>query len=1028
MRLVTKAVLVAAIAVILPGTALAQSLTGTVRDASGGVLPGVTVEAASPALIERTRSTVSDGTGQYRIIDLQPGAYQVTFTLPGFSTVVREGVNLSGDVVVTINADMRVGGVTETITVTGETPTVDVQTSTVRQQVLTDDVIQALPASRGYGNLLAVVPSIQTTGADNVGGNPNMSFFTAMGGRSNEGTVQIDGMNVGSAFNGGGVAGFGYDMVTAQEVQLTVTGGLGEVDRGGPAFNMIPRTGGNTFSGTAFASYAGEWAQSDNLTPELEALGLAGVPGLIKSWDTNGALGGPIFQDRLWFFGNVRTFGNHTNRVNIGWNAAAGDPTRWDYEPDFTKSVRQAQNKKIGAIRLTAQATPRNKVGFYFDYQRQCDGSSYTSGGEWCRGRGDDWTALGNAGGFGSVSPESADGWDDREKIVQANWTSPATNQLLLEAGFSSFNSRWGGQVPGGQITDLIQVTQFTQSAVTQVPVAGFSYRGFGDSTTNDQQHNVWRASAAYVTGSHNFKVGYQAAYQVIHFEQLSGDSFMTYNFFGDPNDPAGFKQVNYRLPLYQSNRTRYDALYVQDQWTVDRLTLQGGLRYEHASSWGPAGENGIHTGHPYESFIPGFAYDRTQGVEGFNDWSPRFGAAYDLFGDGKTSLKMHWSHYLQSASNDGIYTSSNPSYTYQWNTSRTWFDSDGDHVVDCDPANPATQIGVDFCGPWSNQNFGQVFSSTTVDPALLSGTQNRPYDTQIGVSIQQEILPRLSVELGYNRRAWGNFQVVDNRAVGPEDYDIVTLTAPVDPRFPDGISGQPYSFYVIKEAKFGQEDNFQTYSDNYGSRTDYWHGVDLTVNARLQNSLTLQAGTNTGRGVRDLCEVEQRLPETVGGRIDACEVTENWLTTFRGLATYVIPKADVLVSAVFRSNPNTSPSGDPASTGASLGATIQVTSAEVQAAIGRPLPGGSNSRQVNLVLPNTLYGDRLNAMDMRFGKILRFGGTRFNIGVDLYNIFNANTATGYNQGYFVADPTTWLAPTGVLNPRFARFNVTIDY
>jgi hypothetical protein len=1025
MRQLAKVALFAAI-VLIPSLAHAQALAGTIRDASGGVLPGVTVEAASSVLIEKVRTTVSDGTGQYRLTNLLPGTYSVTFTLPGFATVQRTDVLVSGNAVITINADLRVGGIQETITVTGETPVVDVQTSTVRQQVLTDDVIKALPASRGYGNLLAMVPAIQTTGANNVGGNPNMSFFTAMGGRSNEGTVQIDGMNVGSAFNGGGVAGFGYDMVTAQEVQLTVTGGLGEVDRGGPAFNMIPRTGGNSFAGTAFASYAGEWAQSSNLTPELQQAGLIGVPGLIKSWDTNYSLGGPVVRDRLWFFGNVRTFGNHTNRVNIGWNAAAGDPSRWDYEPDFTKDVRLAQNKRVAAIRLTGQVTPRNKLGFYMDYQRQCDGSSYTQDGQWCRQRGEDWTALGNAGGFGSVSPESADAWDDREKIVQANWSSPATNQLLLEAGVSSFNSRWGGQVPGGQITDLTQVTQFV-TAGTGVPVAGFSYRGFGDSTTNDQQHNVWRASLSYVTGSHNFKVGYQAAFQVIHFEQLSGDSFQTYNFFGAPS-PAGFKQVNYRLPLFQGNRTRYDAFYVQDQWTVDRLTLQGGLRYEHASSWGPEGENGIHTGHPYESFIPGFTYGRTQGVEGFNDISPRFGAAYDVFGTGKTSLKMHWSHYLQSASNDGIFTSSNPSYTYQWNTARTWFDTNGNYVVDCDPANSGNSFGADFCGPWDNQNFGKVFSPTTIDPNLLTGYGNRPYDWQIGVSVQQEIIPRLSVEVGYNRRNWGNFQVTDNRAVGPDDYDVVTLNAPTDSRFPAGVSGQPYSFLVIKENKFGQADNYLTYSDDYASRTDYWHGVDVNFNARLENGLTLQAGTNSGRGVRNSCELEKLLPETVGGRIDACDVTELWLTTFRGLATYVVPKIDVMVSAVMRSNPNTAPAGTPASTGGSLGATVQVTSAQVLAAIGRPLPGGSNSRQVNILLPNQLYGDRLNAMDMRFGKIFRFGAIRANVGVDLYNIFNANTATGYNQGYEVANPSNWLTPSGVLDPRFARFNVTIDY
>ena len=208
-RVVGTAILIAIGVVLAPAVAQAQELAGTVRDASGAVLPGVTVEATSPALIEKARTTVTDGSGQYRLTDLRPGTYELTFTLQGFTVVKRPDVQVSGAGVININADMRVGGLQETITVTGETPVVDVRSAARRQAVLDDAVIQSLPASRGYGNLLAAIPAIQTTGANNVGGNPNMSFFTAMGGRSNEGTVQIDGMNVGSAFNGGGGAGFG---------------------------------------------------------------------------------------------------------------------------------------------------------------------------------------------------------------------------------------------------------------------------------------------------------------------------------------------------------------------------------------------------------------------------------------------------------------------------------------------------------------------------------------------------------------------------------------------------------------------------------------------------------------------------------------------------------------------------------------------------------------------------------------------------------------------------------------------------
>ena len=183
-----------------------------------------------------------------------------------------------------------------------------------------------------------------------------MNFFTARGGRGNEGTIQIDGMNVGSAFNGGGVAGFGYDTANATEIQVTIAGGLGETDRGGPAFNMIPRTGGNNFSGTYFLSYAGEWAQGSNLDDELRSFGITEVPGLIKNYDTNFAMGGPIKRDRLWFFGNVRSFGSASDVPGLYGNRNAGNPNAFTYVADPSVKARNANRKMIGAMRVDRSA------------------------------------------------------------------------------------------------------------------------------------------------------------------------------------------------------------------------------------------------------------------------------------------------------------------------------------------------------------------------------------------------------------------------------------------------------------------------------------------------------------------------------------------------------------------------------------------------------------------------------------------------------------------------------------------------
>jgi hypothetical protein len=1009
--------------ILTPSLVLAQAtLAGVVRDTSGAVLPGVTVDATSPALIERTRSTVTDAGGQYQIVDLRPGTYALKFTLPGFSTVERSGVEVTGGGVISINAELRVGALQETVTVTGETPVVDVQTSTRRQQVLSSETMQALPASRGYGNYIAAVPGIQSTGFGS-SAQPTTNFFTARGGRSSEGTIQIDGMNVGSSVGGGGVSGYLYDMATAAEVQVTIAGGLAEVDRGGPAFNMIPRTGGNTYSGTYFGSFAGEWAQSSNLDDELRSYGFSDLPALIKNWDTNFALGGPIARDRLWFFGNARTVGTHQDVPDLWGNANAGDPNAWTWVKDEGVKVRTANGKRITAMRLTWQATQRNKLGFYIDYTKNCTGSSYVQDGKGCRSRGDDWTASGPGIGPGvaTTSPESGTIWDDRSKIIQASYSSPVSNQVLIEGGFSSFFTKWGDIRPDGVLTDFIPVTEQTTAAGTPRP--NFIYRGWNPAASTDQQHATWRGSIAYVTGAHSLKAGYQAAYMLAKSTTMVG-SQISYRFFNTvPN------QLTQRVgPSMSSNRTRYNAFYVQDQWTRNRLTLQGGVRYEYAWSYFPGSENGIIEAH---RFGDAFTFADTEGVRGYHDITPRMGAAYDVFGNGRTGLKVSVSKYLQSPFNGDAYTVNNPGVTFQQTTSRSWTDANGDRVADCDFMRP---VANGECGAWTNLNWGNPVQTTEVNPAVLEGWGVRNWDWQFSVGVQQELLPRVSAEVSYARRWWGNFFITDNQALGPEDYDDVTLTAPTHPGLPGG-GGYPVTFLARNtNSLLGASDPYYTTTSDFGDETHYWHGVDVSFNARLGNGVILQGGTSTGRGVNDTCEVQIARfgrPERLIGdeRTPDCRFTERWLTTFRGLATYTVPKIDVMVSAILRSQPNSSPGGAVGSNGASRGADYQMNAAQFLAATGRALRPGVTSQTVDLLLPGQLYGDRVNGVDMRFSKILRFGAKRANIGLDLYNVFNMNTPTAYEELF---DPGTsganWMRPDSVLLPRFLRFNVQFDF
>jgi hypothetical protein len=290
MSRVARFISVLALAVCLPASARGQgvsaSITGIVKDTSGAVLPGVTVEVASPVLIEKTRTAVTDGSGQYRIVDLRPGTYSVTFTLTGFSSVKREGIELTGSFTATVNADMKVGAVEETITVSGETPIVDVH-STRRQTTLSGETINAIPTTKSWAAIMVLMPSTITqagTSAD-VQVTPGMVVFGGAGGRNNEGRLLVDGLNTGASLNGAGVSGYNADLTNASEVVTTNSGGLGEIEVNGPVISVVPKTGGNTFKGTLLGSYVGSGTANSNYSDELKAAGLASPLQLLKVWD-----------------------------------------------------------------------------------------------------------------------------------------------------------------------------------------------------------------------------------------------------------------------------------------------------------------------------------------------------------------------------------------------------------------------------------------------------------------------------------------------------------------------------------------------------------------------------------------------------------------------------------------------------------------------------------------------------------------------------------------------------------------------
>ena len=519
------------VALFLPAAAYAQAaIAGVVRDTSGAVLPGVTVEAASPVLIEKVLSVVTDGTGQFRIVDLRPGTYSVTFTLPGFNTVRREGIELTGTFVATVNADMRVGALEETIVVTGEAPVVDVQSARV-EQTISKEVVALIPTSRTAQGIQAIIPGM-SGGADAGGasGSAGGAAGNIHGGRSTDSRIMLDGLTTGYN-NGAGGGGVNTNTAGAQEIVVTTAGGSAEVETAGVVVNLIPREGGNTFTGTMFYAGANNSMQGSNYSESLRQQGVRSPQEIVNVYDINPMGGGRIIRDKLWWYTTLRIWGATNTTPGVFANKNAGNPDAWTYEPDTSRPVVTQIQNGTAVGRLTWQATPRNKFNAYWSEQWNCSN---------CRP--DSSTLFAGAGSYGvsSATPEAIGRiWYNPSHVQQATWTSPVTNRLLLEAGFGTYLARYrqAGQprkdIPGADNPALIQVVE--QAGV----IPGLAYRApirFDHSLIGTRS---WRASLSYVTGAHNMKVGYYGGFfnPSFHMYSLRNDGIVQYRFRnGVPN------------------------------------------------------------------------------------------------------------------------------------------------------------------------------------------------------------------------------------------------------------------------------------------------------------------------------------------------------------------------------------------------------------------------------------------------------------------------------------------------------------
>ncbi|HWN84957.1 MAG TPA: carboxypeptidase-like regulatory domain-containing protein, partial [Vicinamibacterales bacterium] len=359
---------------LIPTSAFAQgSIAGLVKDSTGAILPGVTVEAASPVLIEKVRTTISDSSGRYQIVDLRPGSYTITFTLPGFNTVKREGVTVAGSGNVAVDADLRVGALEETVTVTGEAPVVDTQSIT-QQRVLNSEMVDALPSARNYFGLARMIPGTLGGGND-VGGSLIQDVGQSVivhGSKNVDQRVTVNGVSTMTLQAGGNIGGQTPDVGSASEVTVDTNSLSADLATGGVRINFVPKDGGNRFSNSTFVTFANESLQGDNFSDELRAAGLGTPNKLVNAFDLNQSLGGPFKQNKVWFWFSTR-YNTTENEVPVFTNKYAYDPVNfWRYEPTTTPGANKGTQIN-SSIRVTWQASPRNKIAGTYKADKWCN-------------------------------------------------------------------------------------------------------------------------------------------------------------------------------------------------------------------------------------------------------------------------------------------------------------------------------------------------------------------------------------------------------------------------------------------------------------------------------------------------------------------------------------------------------------------------------------------------------------------------------------------------------------------------------
>jgi carboxypeptidase family protein len=1088
-------------------------IAGEVDDSSGGKVAGAKVEVTSPALIQSARDTVTGEDGLYRIVNLPPGVYNVTASQNGFTTSKREGILITTGFTATVNFSLTPGAVEQTVTVSGEIPVIDTQDSVV-QTIVSSAVLESLPIGKSAADYPSLLPgAVAAAGNQDVGGlqGEQAQGFRIHGSATGDYALMRDGMYYGTMHSGGTNQMTSSNPTATQEMQIESSGYSAEDWNLGGHVNIIPKNGGNDLHGNLQADFGTKGLESGNVTPRLQALGVP-TPSSIRSlYEVAGGVGGPILKDKLWFFTEARHWISASNQAGATYffdaQESAPYPNNLYYAADSSRRAYISNTYTDGGLRLTWQATKRNQFTENFIQENNCN-CFYTIN-------------------QGLLAPEATtDHYYQPNWREQATWTFPVNNKLVLWAGFTAvlgnLNMNLRPPDQGGATATSYAVTDSTANFTYSAP-AGTSL--ITEPFTNINEN----FTASYVTGAHAFKFGYSELQargsntfnytnpsNANGFPQGVGLTMQCQTILtttgaqypasslsaaGLPTTPYEISkipgvlappqiapgtlnslgcgaptstttlallpvQVTENLaPYFNINREEDHAIFGQDQWRVKHLTLNLGLRFDWFQATDP--QQTVPANPQFG--LAAKVYGAQKNVVDWKDLNPRLGAAYDLFGNGKTVIKASLSRGVITEGNTGIAQLTNPGNGLITATTRSWTDYSGTFNPALDGANFTTAAASGINGALGAANTAGFYlqsnaASVTYANSLTHGWQTRPDDWMMSFSVQRQITQGVAVSFGYYRTWFGNRMVAQNTAIPATGYDQYCVnTTPSQ-----GYGGTPQcNLYDPTDAFKGKANYLVQPASNFscsssanpnggvnapgcGNETDVFTGVDAIITARY-HGLFLQGGVTAGHEVTNYCVEVNSLqdlswtsnPTPTGTSViefgnnnfstanDAapCYINPPWYQNlqFKMAAVYTLPWWKIKVSA----NEQNLPSIPLQGTFSYKGTNVSYLNPTGHASL--TTLNGCSSCKVEVVAPQTIfpYG-RNNQLDFRLAKdfVIR---ERWKIEptADFYNLFNASPILSIGTGYNTTAPGSagaWQNVTGLLPGRLIKFGLHIDF